>query len=119
MIGFLSAEEWAVYREPYPDPVSRRPLLAWPREIPVGGAPPDVADIMALGAGALVESAIPKLLLHGSPGVIITPEIIQWCRNNLTSLPVTDVGVPAGHFLPEDRPAEVADAIWAWLSALT
>ena len=115
----LSAEEWAVYREPYPDPISRWPLLAWPREIPIGGDPPDVAQVMALGAGALTGSPIPKLLLHGSPGVIVTPEIIQWCHTNLTSLTVTDVGGPAGHFLPEDRPVEVADAIWAWLSALT
>ena len=119
LVRSLSAEEWAVYREPYPDPVSRRPLLAWPREIPIGGDPPDVAQIMALGAGALADSPIPKLLLHGTPGVIVAPDIIQWCQNNLTSLTVTDVGGPAGHFLPEDRPVQVADAIWIWLSALT
>ncbi|HEY3411036.1 MAG TPA: haloalkane dehalogenase, partial [Propionicimonas sp.] len=116
---YLSAEEWAAYREPYPDPASRWPLLAWPREIPIGGDPPDVAHTMDLGAAALTNSPIPKLLLHGSPGVIVTPEIIQWCQDNLTSSTVTDVGGPAGHFLPEDRPGQVADATWAWLTTLT
>ncbi|MGV8910747.1 MAG: haloalkane dehalogenase [Propionicimonas sp.] len=119
LMGKLSPEDQAVYREPYPDPVSRLPLLAWPREIPIGGDPPDVAQTMALGAGALLDSAIPKLLLHGRPGVIVTPEIIRWCQSNLSSLTVTDVGGPSGHFLPEDRHIEVADAIWAWLSTLT
>ena len=32
----------AVYPAPYPTPESRRPLLAWPRSIPIGGEPADV-----------------------------------------------------------------------------
>ena len=39
----LGDEEMAVYRRPYRQPgESRRPLLTWPREIPVGGEPADV-----------------------------------------------------------------------------
>jgi haloalkane dehalogenase len=33
--GGISDEDLAVYRKPYPDPASRRPLLAWPRQIPL------------------------------------------------------------------------------------
>lgn len=33
-------------RAPYPDPASRKPLLVWPREIPVDGEPADVHERM-------------------------------------------------------------------------
>jgi haloalkane dehalogenase len=114
----LTAAEWAAYRAPYPDEASRRPLLQWAREIPVAGEPADVADRMAAGAAAVAASPVPKLLLHGSPGAIVTPETVAWCRDALPNLTITDIGGPAAHFLPEDRPHQVATAIWNWATAL-
>jgi len=114
----LPAAELDVYRRPYPDPVSRRPLLRWPREIPVAGQPSDVAEILSAAADHLASSSVPKLLLHGSPGAITTAGTVDWCRRNLPTLTIIDVGGPAGHFLPEDRPDQVADAIWTWLATL-
>jgi haloalkane dehalogenase len=115
----LPAVELDVYRRPYPDPASRRPLLRWSREIPVAGEPSDVAEILSVAADHLVSSPVPKLLLHGSPGAITTAATVDWCRRNLPTLTIADVGGPAGHFLPEDRPDQVADAIWAWLATLS
>jgi hypothetical protein len=37
-------------------------------------------------------------------------------RAGLPNLTVTEVPGPVGHFLPEDRPAEVATAVWSWLA---
>jgi haloalkane dehalogenase len=112
----LPPEEMDTYGRPYPDPASRRPLLRWSREIPVGGQPADVTGILAAAAAQLASSPVPKLLLHGSPGAIIPPTAVGWFRGHLPALTVTDVGGPAGHFLPEDRPQQVADAIWTWLA---
>src|SRR5262249_44899592 len=33
----LTDAEMAAYREPFPDAKSRRPVLAWPRQLPLGG----------------------------------------------------------------------------------
>lgn len=106
------------YRRPYPDARSRQALLDWPRQIPIAGQPPEAHAALAAGIAAASASPVPKLLVTAPGTPIVTPEVIDWCRGNLPNLTVTDVGGPAGHFLPEDRPTEVADAIWNWLSAL-
>ena len=41
----LSESDRAEYYAPYPDAASRRPMLQWPREIPIDGEP---ADVMAV-----------------------------------------------------------------------
>ena len=114
----LTPDELAVYRSPYPDPTSRRPLLQWAREIPVAGEPADVHHLLAAAAEHLRTTTVPTLLLHGTPGVLVTEDTVAWCRNHLSNLTVHDVGEPAGHFLPEDRPNEVADALLAWVQHL-
>ncbi|MFD0631475.1 hypothetical protein ACFQ9X_07375 [Catenulispora yoronensis] len=40
LIPGIDAADLAAYREPFPDPRSRRPMLAWAREFPLGGEPP-------------------------------------------------------------------------------
>ncbi len=112
----LTEAELAVYALPYPDAASRRPLLQWAREIPIAGEPPDVADLFNQNLASLVESEVPKLLVHASPGVLVPRGTVDWCRAHLANLTVVDVGGPAGHFLPEDRPGEVAEAIVEWLA---
>lgn len=114
----LSDEDLATYRAPYPDPASRRALLQWAREIPVEGHPEETARLMAAATDHLTSSSVPTLLLHGSPGVLVTGTAVAWCRANLRALQVVDVGGPAGHFLPEDRPVQVADALVRWVQEL-
>jgi haloalkane dehalogenase len=38
----ITDDDLAAYRAPYPDAASRRPLLQWPREVPLDGDPADV-----------------------------------------------------------------------------
>lgn len=114
----LTEEELAVYRAPYPDPASRRPLLQWAREIPVAGEPAGTVALMAQAWEHATTSAVPKLLVHGTPGVVVGADLVAECRASLPALTVVDAG-PSSHFLPEDRPAEVAAALAAWLPAVT
>lgn len=114
----LSEADLQIYRAPYPDPASRRPLLQWAREIPVGGAPADVAERFRQAEKHFTASNVPKLLVTGEPGVLIDATIVARCRADLTELTVVDVGGPAGHFLPEDRPGEVATALVDWVHRL-
>jgi haloalkane dehalogenase len=119
LVRRLAEDELAAYRAPYPDPASRLPLLQWAREIPVGGEPAGVAARMDAAITYFYASRVPKLLLHPNPGVIITAATVAWCRASLPSLTVTEIDGPAGHFLPEDRPGEVAFALRDWVALLS
>ena len=113
-----SEQQLAAYREPYGDPASRRPLLQWAREVPVAGEPADVHRLMSAAAEHLSTATTPVLLVHGHPGVLVDDDTVGWCRRHVRDLTVRDVGGPAGHFLPEDRPDEVAEALVSWVRRL-
>jgi haloalkane dehalogenase len=114
-IADLSAEDHAVYRAPYPDPASRRPLLQWPREIPLDGEPADVRDrFLAYGRWLAASGDVPKLLLTVEPGQLVSEAMVAWARANVAALEVESVG-PAGHHAPEDRPAEIGTAVAAFV----
>lgn len=112
----LAAADRAVYEAPYPTPASRRPLLAWPRAMPIEGSPADVvARVEAYGDWMGNSGHIPKLLLTftGSPTLMIGPAMEAWCRSHVASLTVQACG-EAGHLAPEDQPGRIADALLAW-----
>lgn len=116
VITGLSEADHDVYRAPYPTPASRRPLLAWPRAMPLGGEPADVvARIEAYDAWLADSPEVPKLLLtfDGSPTLMIDAPMAAWCAEHIAALETAYCG-PAGHQAPEDRPKEIATAITAW-----
>jgi haloalkane dehalogenase len=113
----LSDEEMDRYREPFPDPTSRRPTWRWPNEIPVEGEPADVVEAVQAYADWMGESDIPKLLLYPHPGAILREPLQEWCRNNMRNLKTVDIG-PGVHFVPEDRPHEIGEAIAEWYKGL-
>lgn len=110
----LSPADLDAYRRPFPTPLSRRPILQWVREIPIAGEPADNARLLEAGWTHLCGSPVPKLLIHGDPGAIVTAEVVAMCRASLPHLTVAHVGA-AGHFVPEDAPDAVAAALSQWL----
>jgi haloalkane dehalogenase len=109
----LSDEEMAAYRAPYSQPgESRRPTLTWPREIPIDGHPADVEAIVTANAEWMATTAVPKLFVNGSPGALLTGPLRRLCR---TWPHQREVTVPGLHFLPEDAPQQIADALDDWL----
>lgn len=113
----LTSEEWDAYRAPFVDPTSRWPMLRWVQEIPIDGHPPDVADLVTANQATIADPAIPKLLLHATPGAVIGQSEVDWCRRHGRSIDVVDLGAGT-HFLPEDRPQEIATALLRWLPNL-
>ncbi|MFI5910728.1 haloalkane dehalogenase [Dactylosporangium sp. NPDC051541] len=112
--NWLITEVAPQYAEHYPDARSRRPLLRFTREIPIAGEPADTAALMAAGWSHLRQSPIPKLLIHGTPGVVVNAAKVAECRRELPALTVAQVGAE-GHFLPADAPEAVAAALSGWL----
>lgn len=113
----LSEEDLRVYGRPYPTRDSRRPLLQWPRSLPLAGEPADVvARVLAYDAWLASSPEVPKLLLafEPGPGTLMGPEILDWCVANTAGLDVEKLGL-AGHHTPEDQPDAIAASIAAWL----
>lgn len=112
----LTEEEMAIYRRPYLEPgESRRPTLTWPRQIPVDGEPSDVVAIVDRYARWLATSDTPKLFVNAEPGVILVGAQREFCRTWPNQEEVT---VRGSHFLQEDSPAEIGEAIAAFLGRL-
>lgn len=116
MLRRLTNAEMEVYRAPYREPdESRRPTLAWPREIPIDGEPADVAAIVQQYADWLRGSDIPKLFINAEPGAILTGAQREFCRTWPNQREVTVRGV---HFIQEDSPHEIGQAIAGWYRTL-
>jgi haloalkane dehalogenase len=105
----LSEEEMTVYRRPYLEAgETRRPMLTWPREIPIEGAPQDVTHIVEEYGQWLSTSQVPKLFINADPGSILTGAQREFCRSFPNQEEIT---VKGRHFIQEDSPAEIGVAL--------
>jgi haloalkane dehalogenase len=112
----LSEEEMAAYRRPFAEPgEGRRPILTFVRQLPVDGEPDDVTAIVSNYADWLRQSPVPKLFINGDPGAILVGSRRDFCR---TWPNQTEVTVPGLHFLQEDAPDAIGQAITDWLPAI-
>ena len=108
----LSEEEMEVYRRPFQNSgEDRRPTLTWPRQIPIDGTPADVVEIVQAYADWLTEADLPKLFINADPGAILIGAQREFCRSWPNQ---TEVTVSGNHFLQEDSPHEIGQAIAAW-----
>ena len=109
----LTDEEMDVYRRPFKNSgEDRRPTLTWPRQIPIEGEPEDVTEIVQNYADWLSQSDLPKLFINAEPGAILIGPQREFCRSWPNQKEVTVAG---NHFLQEDSPDEIGQAISAWL----
>jgi len=105
----MTEEEMTVYRRPYLNPgEDRRATLTWPRQLPIEGEPADVVEIVENYGKFLAESNIPKLFINAEPGAILTGKARDYCRTWKNQMEVT---VKGNHFIQEDSPDEIGQAI--------
>ena len=113
----MSEEEMEVYKRPYLlAGESRRPTLTWPRQIPLDGEPADVVEIVDNYSRWLSASDIPTLFINADPGTILTGAQREYCRAWPNQREVTVKGF---HFIQEDCPTEIGQAIADWLDSLS
>lgn len=117
VIRDLTDEEMAYYRAPFIDPDSRTPVLQWPRQLPLNGEPEDVVAAVNAYQQWLIDSPQPKLLLVATPGALITQSDVAWLEQNLSKLSVVNIGA-GRHFIQEDNPHAIGEALSAWLGSL-
>jgi haloalkane dehalogenase len=112
----LTDAEMTMYRKPYLEAgESRRPMLTWPRQIPIDGAPADVTAIVKAYADWLSQSPLPKLFVNAEPGAILIGPQREFCRQWPNQQEFT---VRGSHFIQEDSPHEIGAAIAAWYRSL-
>ena len=104
----------AEYRRPFLQAgEARRPTLTWPRQIPIDGSPDDVTAIVNDYATWLSSCEIPKLFINAQPGSILVGEQREFCRRWPHQKEVTVAGT---HFIQEDSPDDIGNAIRDFLS---
>ncbi|MCP4386370.1 MAG: haloalkane dehalogenase [Hyphomicrobiales bacterium] len=113
--GPLPDDIMAEYNRPFPTPESRKPVLNWPRQIPIAGEPADVYEVVKANSNWLPTSTLPKLMFHVDPGAIIPMELAEMLKGSLQNLETVYLG-PGGHFLQEEYPDDIGIALAAWLN---
>ncbi len=111
IIRTLSEGEMNAYRQPFLVKETRKPLLVWPRQVPIDGEPADVVARVNDYMDALAESEVPKLMFYVEPGAIAGPELAETLKAALPNLEIVNLG-EGRHFVQEDH----ADEIGQWLA---
>ena len=111
----LSNTEMDAYRAPHLETDDRQPLLNWPRQIPIEGEPEDVVALVNEYGAFMAASDIPKLFINADPGSILVGAQREFCRSWPNQQEVTVKGL---HFIQEDSPIEIGQAVANWLKAL-
>lgn len=100
------------YRAPFRTRESRLPTLVWPREIPVDGQPENVAAIVKANGAFMAASPIPKTFIEATPGTM-PPRAREFCRTWPNQNIVQVQGI---HYVQEDEPQAIADAVRALIA---
>ncbi|HEV2755344.1 MAG TPA: haloalkane dehalogenase [Actinomycetota bacterium] len=111
----LSDEEMEAYRAPFAERQARRPMLAFPRHLPMEGEPPEVvARVEAYSEWLTRSTEVPKLLLAFEPGGVVTERVVAWCREQVASLEIQPIGAGL-HYVQEDHGPAIGRAIAEWM----
>ena len=105
----ISKEAMDVYRSYWEIPgPSRMPMLAWSRDLPIAGEPKDVVEVVDSYARWMSTNTIPKLFIDAEPAGFLIKGQREFCRAWPNQEKVT---VKGAHFLQEDSPNEVGEAV--------
>ena len=116
IIRTLNDEEKKEYRRPFIEPgENRRPMLSWPREIPIDGEPENVCRIVNNYSNWMQENDIPKFFINADPGAIIQGTVREFCRTWKNQREITVKGL---HFIQEDSADEIGKALSKWYNEI-
>jgi haloalkane dehalogenase len=109
----LTQEEMKEYKKPFNKTRDRKPMLVWPREIPIDGKPADVTAMVNNYSEFIQKAGFPKLMIYANPGAIINQQVKDWCDENISNLSTYYLG-KGYHFIQEDYPEKIGDLINEW-----
>ncbi|MFP6772603.1 MAG: haloalkane dehalogenase [Alphaproteobacteria bacterium] len=116
VIRDLTEAEMTIYRKPYLEPgEDRRPTLTWPRMIPIEGEPVEVCQVADDYGAWLSTSDVPKLFINADPGSLLVGGQREFCRGWTNQ---TEITVKGSHFVQEDSPDEIGQAVAAFVKGI-
>jgi haloalkane dehalogenase len=104
------------YRAPFPDYWSRVGTLAFPRDIPLNERDPSAAAISHIQS-RLPDLRLPFQIVWGMRDRVFQPVFLAQWRQLVPDARVVELA-DAGHYLVEDRPDAVADAVDEFVKSL-
>jgi haloalkane dehalogenase len=110
----MGSEAMSAYRAPFIDKESRQPILAWPRQIPIAGSPPDTEQVLNDIGKFMSKTKMPVLLTYARPGVLVNKEAVDYYISTIPNLETVYVGQGL-HFIQEDQPDAIGLALSDWL----
>ncbi len=110
----LSKTEMDHYRSPFPTVESRKPVAMWPQELPFLDESNRNVERIGGNYKKIQESDIPLLLLHGEPGAIFKPEVVEIVKSEIPRLKTVHVGGGI-HYLQESQPSKIGASVAAWI----
>ncbi len=113
----LSAAEMETYRDAFPDAASRKPVWRFPNELPIAGAPADMAALIAGDEAAMLAADYPKLFFSADPGATVSPAAAREIAAKARHCRHIELGA-GRHNLQEDHPHAIGQALAGWIGAL-
>ena len=110
----LGKEAMKTYRAPFVKPEYRKPVLAWPRQVPISGEPESTLKVLNSINQFMGETKMPVLLMYADPGVVTPPKVVDWYVAKILNLETAFLGQGL-HFLQEDQPDSIGRAIADWM----
>lgn len=113
----LTAKEMEVYRQPFLNKGSGKPIQQYINELPNGDGNSKVETVIAEYSKKLTKSKLPKLMLYSVPGFITTIATAMWAKDNLPNLEIVDIGEEL-HLAQESYPQLIGETISVWLQGV-
>lgn len=110
----LGQEAMDTYRAPFLTEAGRKPVLVWPREVPIAGEPAHSVDLLAGIETFMGETDMPVLLAYAEPGVLVPPASVGWYQDHIRNLETAYIGQGL-HFIQEDQPVAIGRALADWM----
>lgn len=112
----LTDQEMDAYRTPFTEEEDRQVTLNWPRSLPIEGEPADIVELCnAYGQWLANDASVPKLFINAEPGSILVGAPREFCRSWPNQTEVTVSGL---HFIQEDSPEQIGQAVANWFKGL-
>jgi haloalkane dehalogenase len=116
----LSKEQMEIYRQAFADQARREIFVHGPGPHQMAlskksGFTDATSTAVNAYAEKLTQLNIPMLLLQAKPGMIVQKEAIEYAQKYFKNLETVQLG-KGKHFLPEDQPTRMAEAINNWLA---
>jgi len=109
----LTEEEMDHYRQPYKEEGTRKPVLQWPRELPMGETPSENVKIINEIGEWMTQTELPMLHFWARPGALNSENAAQYFIENVRNLESLFIG-DGQHYLQEDHPEIIGRAIHDW-----